>query len=173
MEREIYGLQDKNCWEYVHRHDVKIGATIMRCNWVYKCKMANGTCYEKKSRICIDGSNMNSDDYDANEVSSPVADRCSIRMLLSVAALRCLKIESIDITQAYIAQKLPNKAPNYMYAPRGFERKDRVLRILRPLYGLPASGHALYTSLSDWLQRIGLVKCKSDPTMYIFRRGED
>ena len=47
-----------------------------------------------------------------------------------------------------------------------------LLRILWPLYGLPTSGYTLYESLGDWLQRIGLHKCATDPTLYVYRTAK-
>ena len=182
MDAEIDGLTapKRRCWRAVDRSTVPAHETILRPIWVFKNKLVRGKVVRHKARLVVDGSAFNTETYvpDGQWHSSPVADRSTVRSVLCIAALRCLKLGDADLSQAYTAQRMPFSKPVYMYLPEGYgqtgaDGKPRVALLERPLYGLPFSGKALYCSLSDWLQRIGFSQSLTDPCLFIYRKGGD
>ncbi|KAL7279387.1 hypothetical protein ACG7TL_007228 [Trametes sanguinea] len=84
--------------------------------------------------------------FDYNETFAPTPKWASIRIILALAALEDLKLESVDISSAYLSGELKEEV--YMKQPEGFEEKaKRSLSILQRQYAL------------DILERYGFANC--------------
>ena len=60
--------------------------------------------------------------------------------------------------------------------PAGFEdpaRPDFVYRLNRSLYGLKQAPRAWYSRFASYLLSLGIVKAKSDTSLFVYRRGTD
>ena len=180
-DKEMCGQVENGTWTFVEASSVPPGTKCLPMVWTFRYKMPTPQNPDGvfKCRVCPNGSTMVAgEDYDEHKRSSPVAERSSFRIICCLTAMRCLVLEAVDLSQAYLQQKLPMRKPIYAYCPQGYNRtgKDgRPMRMLAhaPCYGLPFSGFCLYESLSDWLRRIGLKQCIADPCVWTWKRGRD
>ena len=108
---------------------------VVKNCWVFNIKPDG--CY----RSCLIAKGFSQvEGIDFDELSSPVVYYETARLLLAVAALEDLDIQSIDIKTAYLYSDLDEKI--YMEQPEGFKlpgKKNKVWRLRKVLYGLKAS----------------------------------
>lgn len=77
------------------------GKTILRNRVIFKVKDTDQpNTYELNSRTCVDGSPMK-ENIDYSNSYSPVGSIDSIRLLLAFAASRKLKLNVLDISNAF------------------------------------------------------------------------
>ena len=177
MSKEISGQFENGAWDVVDQCDCDPTVKVLPQIWAFKYKPPtaehpDGIC---KSRLCPNGSLLTSGvDFDEHIRSSPVADRASVRVLLALCAMRCLKLECADLCQAYLQQRLPkNSPPIYARCPPGFvtygrDGRPQRWRARAPVYGIPWAGNFLYKSLADWLRRIGARPTLADPCVWVW-----
>ena len=172
--KEVVGQLDKGTWEVTDHCDRDQDAPVLQMIMAYKYKHPTTKCPDGvfKARCCPDGSQLTAGQhYGQYAASSPVADRASVRTLLALCCMRCLKLECLDLEQAYLQQRLPEDQIIYVRCPPGHttygaDRKPQLWRALKPCYGLPWAGQALYESLTDWLRRIGARPTAADPCVW-------
>ena len=95
-----------------------------------------------------------------------------MRLILAQAALEDLHMTSIDISHAFINGDLDEEI--YMKPPPGFKEGDwgEVLHLLKSLYGLKQSARMWNKKLHSALQDLGFNRIRSDPSLYVYERGE-
>lgn len=159
-------MREKGTWEIVERPS-KI--KVVGSKWVYKLKWSpNKSEVKFKSRLVAQGF---SQEYGVNyyETYSPVVKNSAVRMLLAVAVKCKLKVEQIDIKNAYVNSDL--KEDVYVEQPQGFESGDRskyVLKLKKSLYGLKQSGAVWNKCLNELLvHKLKFKRAKTDPCVYI------
>ena len=83
-----------------------------------------------------------------------------------------LYLRSIDISHAFINGKLEEEI--YMCQPEGyhFGNPGDVLRLRKSLYGLKQAPRVWNQTLHKKLKDLGFKRCKSDPSLYIYARGD-
>ena len=173
-EKEVNGQLDKGTWQITDYGDRDPDAPILQMIMAYRFKPPTSKCPDGvfKARCCPDGSKLKAGvHFGQYAASSPVADRASIRTLLALCCLRCLKLESLDLEQAYLQQSLPDDQVIYVKCPPGHtaygkDNKPQLWRAKKTCYGLPWAGQALYESLTDWLRRLGARPTAADPCVW-------
>jgi hypothetical protein len=96
----------------------------------------------------------------------------TIRVILSIAALKDLKIQQMDVKGAYLNGTLQEEV--YMRQPEGYkDGSSQVCLLKKTLYGLKQSGREWNRELDDKLQRHNFKRLKSDPCVYIRREEDD
>jgi hypothetical protein len=173
-DKEVRGQLEKGTWEVTDYSDRVTDAPILQMVTAYKFKPPTKTSPDGtfKARCCPNGAQLTAGvHFGQYAASSPVADRASVRTLLALCCLRCLKLESLDLEQAYLQQRLPDDQIIYARCPPGHttygkDNKPQLWRAKKPCYGLPWAGQALYESLTDWLRRIGARPTAADPCVW-------
>ena len=86
-------------------------------------------------------------------------------------------IRSIDYVAAYLQGKFVDGEVVFCRMPPGFEEIDKktgkpfILRIEKPIYGIPQAGRRLQRQVVPWMKRQGLVQLdgalKDPPAKYL------
>jgi len=149
---EIAALQATRTWSLVPlpSHKRPIG-----CKWVYKIKLkADGTVERYKARLVAKGYNQ-VEGVDYQETFAPVAKMVTVRLLLSVTALRGWHLHQLDVNNAFLHGDLDEDV--YMTLPPGFGRKGetRVCKLHKSLYGLKQASRQWFIKVSGALKAAG------------------
>jgi hypothetical protein len=108
---------------------------------------------------------------------APVAKMATIRTVLAFAARCDYKIHQVNIKNAFLNGKFEEKEVIYMKLPPGVEltkEKGKVLRLLKPLYGLRQSACHWYKWLWGVLSKgLGMLKCEVDQAAFYWRKGDE
>jgi len=134
----LLGYLTNHTWTLVQPSS---GKKIVGCKWVFK-KKVDGLRPESlryKARLVAKGySKVQGVDF--NEVFSPVVKYTSIRVLLSLVAIKDLVLEQLDVKTAFLHGDLEEQI--YMKQPEGFEvvgKENYVCLLKKSLYGLKQS----------------------------------
>ena len=196
IKKEIEGLEKRGVWDKIHRSQVPKGHSVLPSHLVFKVKYhADGSFDKFKSRLVCGGHRAIEGVHYYNS-SSHMVTSTSMRMLMGYStgdwgrqveslikkgvpyqeALRsseCLKIHSIDISQAYIVATVPKGDPTiYMELPNLDPSKARnqfVARMKRLLYGIPSAGRNFERYLDRFLRSLGARPMVADRSVYIIQ----
>lgn len=132
MRSELDALERNNTWELVSLPPDK---KPIGCKWVFRINYkSDGTIERYKARLVILG-NKQVEGFDYNETFSPVAKMTSVRLFLSVAAIKGWYLYQMDVHNAFLHGDLDEEV--YMHLPPGFSASgDSVCRLRKSLYGL-------------------------------------
>ena len=174
MEEELNALKEYTTWEIV---DDPKNANIVSCRWTYVLKKdlsGNIVCY--KARLVVQGfSQMPGVDF--FDTYTPVTKMATIRTVLAFTARHDYKIHQVDIKNAFLNSKFEEQEVIYMKLPPGVEltkEKGKVLRLLKPLYGLRQSAHHWYKWLWGVLNKgLGMLKCEVDQAAFYWCKDGD
>ncbi|KAL6311415.1 hypothetical protein AAG906_035489 [Vitis piasezkii] len=98
---------------------------------------------------------------------SPVAKIASVRLLLSMAAMRSWPLYQLDIKNAFLHGDLAEEV--YMEQPPGFVAQGEsglVCRLRRSLYGLKQSPRAWFSRFSSVVQEFGMFCSTADHSLF-------
>ena len=101
------------------------------------------------------------------ETWAPTAAARSVRLVISIAAMRNDRVRHIDIKSAYLNAKLTETV--HVQPPTGYARTDEVWLLLKALYGVKQAGREWYKMLKTMLIRLGWRPTVSDPCVYYLR----
>ena len=169
MHAELKQLQETGTWELV---DKPADAIPIGNKWVFAKKHnKQGDLLKYKGRLVAKGFAQRPG-HDYLETFSPVVRMETIRALLSIAAVRDLKIQQMDVKGAYLNGVL--KETVYMKQPEGFEDgSDRVCLLKKTLYGLKQAGREWNKELDNKLKKHGFTRLRADPCAYTRGRDDD
>ena len=187
MNEELDALESNNTWEVT---DLPAGKTAIGCKWLYTTKydpQRESTRY--KSRLVILG-NRQKYGVDFDQTFAPVAKLTTVRSLLAVAAIKGWYTHQMDVKNAFLHGKLEDVV--YMKFPPGYkgvgfrfntefqgEHQDlsrfqnKVLRLLKTLYGLRQSPRLWFEKLSLALKSDGFKQSKADSTLFTKQEGSN
>ena len=82
-----------------------------------------------------------------------------------------MKLYTRDVTQAYIQSKSKLERKVYIKPPKEMMLSDdQVLRVIKPLYGIPESGlHWSLTYLEHHVESLGMKRTLIDPCVLVKR----
>ena len=169
MSAEIEALEKNNTWSLVK---CPAGQPIVDCRWVYKAKVNPDGSSKLKARLVARGfSQIYGENY--CETYAPVVKSSTIRLLIATAVNSGMKIEQLDVRNAYVKSDLRESV--YMQQPPGFWRGEGlVCKLNKSLYGLKQAGHEWSQCLSEFLVRdMQFNRLKSDPCVYTRGVGAD
>nr|CAN75244.1 hypothetical protein VITISV_014212 [Vitis vinifera] len=129
------------------------GKSTIGCRWVYTVKVGPDG---QVDRLKVYGS-------DYGDTFSLVAKIASVRLLLSMAAMRSWPLYQLDIKNAFLHGDLAEEV--YMEQPPGFVAQGEyglVCRLRRSLYGLKQSPRAWFSCFSSVVQEFGMFRSTSD-----------
>lgn len=163
MSLEIKALKQNRTWSLVPLppHKKPIG-----CKWVYKIKLhPDGSVERYKAHLVAKGySQIEGVDY--RETFALVAKLTTVRVLLSLAALRGWHLHQLDVNNAFLNGDLTEEV--YMQLPPGFGRKgeQRVCKLHKSLYGLKQASRQWFIKLSHTLKAAGFSQSRSDYSLF-------
>ena len=168
MDEELENMRETGTWEVSQLPE---GRKSIGSKWVFKTKFdANGNIAQRKARLVAQGfSQRYGVDYD--EVFAPVARGATMRLLLSVAGMRKLKVKQYDIKAAFLNGKL--KEEIFMRPPPGMQLEGKILRLRKSLYGLKQAARVWNQVLHESLVKNGCKQNETDPCLYSLASGGD
>ena len=153
-QKEVAGLLEKGVFETVtDRNDIPAGTRIFNSRFVDEIKNLGTEKAFEKSRLVVQAYN----DVDKGLVltQSPTIQRVSQRLMVCLAAtLNNTKLYTRDVTQAYVLSKSNLSRDFYIRPPKeliemiGADR-DCVLKVIKPLYGVPEAGNHWFATYHD------------------------
>lgn len=169
--KEIEGLLQEGTFEIASRRDLPEGTRVFGSKFIDQLKRA-GDAIRKKSRLVA----QNYQDADAVKIATkaPTVQRFSQRVLLSLAASSTnMDLCTRDVTQAYVQSDKRLERPVFIKPPPEMGLSpDTVLRVVRPLYGIPESGlHWYLTYLEYHTEQLGMRRTTVDPCVFVRRDG--
>jgi hypothetical protein len=168
------------------RSSVPPNKAILRNRVTFKVKDTDqANTYELYSRTCVDGSSMK-EHIDYTNSYSPVGSIDSIRLLLAIAASRKLKLNVLDISNAFQTSVVfdPDDRTYITLPPFYFEwfhhhwpdyplpslsPKELVIQCLCIIQGCKDAGNRWYILLKTHLQDIGMQVSPLDHGVFIWK----
>ncbi|RVW72360.1 Retrovirus-related Pol polyprotein from transposon TNT 1-94 [Vitis vinifera] len=156
MVYEMAALHSNGTWDLVV---LPSGKSTVGCRWVYTVKVGpDGQVDRLKARLVAKGyTQVYGSDY--GDTFSPVAKIASVRLLLSMAAMRSWLLYQLDIKMFFLHGDLAEEV--YMEQPPSFVAQGEsglVCRLRRSLYGLKQSPRAWFSRFSSVVQEFGMLR---------------
>ena len=180
--KEIGGLLDLNTFEFVSMDRVRSNQVIPT-KLVLKVKTrADGSFDKNKARLVVQGfhQRIGKDFY---STFSPMASLTSVRMVLAIAVKQNQDLIHMDVPQAFIRSFVD--AEIYVRLPKGvnimalndmgkrvpLEKANKVLRLLKSLYGIKQAPQLWNKELTRFLGTIGFQRLESESSVYVKHDG--
>jgi Reverse transcriptase (RNA-dependent DNA polymerase) len=171
MAKELDALAQNNTWNLVPSSEAK---NIVGCKWVFKTKRNSAGQLERhKARLVAKGYTQE-EGVDYIDTFSPVIKPTTIRLVLTLAVTSNWAIRQLDVNNAFLHGNLTEEI--YMAQPPGFvdpQHPDHVCRLNKALYGLRQSPRAWFQKLSTFLSQLGFLASSSDPSLFLYHKGND
>ncbi|PNX77125.1 retrovirus-related Pol polyprotein from transposon TNT 1-94 [Trifolium pratense] len=164
MIDEMTALESNSTWTLVPH---PTGKSTVGCRWVFTVKVGpDGQVDRLKARLVAKGyTQIYGLDY--GDTFSPVAKMASVRLFLSMAAIRHWPLYQLDIKNAFLHGDLEEEI--YMEQPPGFVAQGEsglVCRLQKSLYGLKQSPRAWFGKFSKVIQQFGMVRSEADHSVF-------
>ncbi|CAN1342859.1 Retrovirus-related Pol polyprotein from transposon TNT 1-94 [Linum perenne] len=163
MESELESLHKTNTWSLVPLPSDK---KPIGCKWVFKVKYkADGSIERYKARLVAKGYTQTAG-IDYVETFAPVAKMTTVRVLLSLAAIKGWKLFQLDVNTAFLHGDLFEEV--YMTPPPGliFNTPNLVCKLNKSLYGLKQASRQWNFKLTEFLVQSGYVQSKCDYSLF-------
>nr|GFB60390.1 retrovirus-related Pol polyprotein from transposon TNT 1-94 [Tanacetum cinerariifolium] len=158
-------------WELVPHRDQVMVITL---KWIYKVKLDElGGILKNKARLVARGYRQEEGIY-FEESFALVARHEAIRIFLAYAAYKNMVVYQMDVKTAFLNGNLQEEV--YVSQPDGSVDSDNpnhVYKLKKALYGLKQAPRAWYDMLSSFLLSQDFSKGSVDPTLFIWRNGND
>lgn len=169
--KEIQGLIQRGTWKVVLRREVPLNANVMGGRFVLAIK-DGGTGKELyKARYVVQGFR---DKMKTSLVHDSATSRqASARILVGLAAAFEFELFSTDVTQAYLQSATPLQREVYIKPGKDFGLgPDKLLKLLRPLYGLADSGDYWGATFSRHItEQLGMTPTIGDAAFFYKNEG--
>lgn len=165
MKEEMDGFEDMGVYEVV---DLPQGRRAVGCRWVYSFKRdIEGTITTYKARLVAQGfSQIPGLDFD--KTFAPVCRLSTVRTVVAFATQKNYHLHLWDAIKAFLNGKID--AEIYMKLAPGFFAGlaiNKVLRLLRSVYGLRQSSRVWYCKLRAILEALGFRRSDLDHCLFI------
>jgi hypothetical protein len=168
MVREMEAHLKNSTWELVK---LPPGPKAIDSKWVFKVKRSPDNTVERyKARLVAKGFGQRPGvNYD--ETFAPTTKWAALCTILALAALEDLKLESINISNAYLNSEL-HGVDMYMQQSDGFAERDStwVARLLKGLYGLKQGGRKWFCCLKEVLVELGFGRTRFNLLVFIWEK---
>ncbi|RVW85983.1 Retrovirus-related Pol polyprotein from transposon RE1 [Vitis vinifera] len=164
MVDEMAALHSNGTWDFVV---LPSGKSTVGCRWSTQLRLALMVrlialrpAWLLKAILRFYGS-------DYGDTLSPVDKIVSVRLLLSMAAMRSWPLYQLDIKNAFLHGDLVEEV--YMEQPPSFVAQGEsglVCRLRRSLYGLKQSPRAWFSRFSSVVQKFGMFRGTADHSVF-------
>ena len=141
--------------------------SLVGCRWVYTVKVGpDGQIDRLKARLVAKGYTQQYG-LDYYDTFSPVAKIASVRLLLSMDAMRSWPLFQLDIKNVFLHGDLAEEV--YMEQPPGFVAQGEsglVCKLHRSLYGLKQSPRAWFSRFSSVVQEFDMIRRAADHSVF-------
>ena len=165
MQIEIATLILQRTWESVPR---TANLHVLKGTWVFKLKrLPDGTPYRFKSRYCARG-DLQKEGIDFFETYAPDVLWSTMRLLLLTVLTEGWSTRQVDYTNAFAQADLKEEV--YLEYPCMFGPKsgtNKVLRLLKNLYGLRQAPCTFFEKLREGLLEHGYTQSQIDPCLFM------
>jgi len=168
-QKELAGLLEKGVFEITKLADVPQGVRLFNSRFVDEIKNPGTDKAFEKSRLVVQA--YNDQEKELVLTQSPTIQRVSQRLILCIAAMGPHSLYLRDISQAYVQSTTNLNREFYVRPPRELQTelgidKDSVLKVLKPLYGVPEAGnHWFKTYHSHHVQQLHMDQSTYDPCL--------
>ena len=112
------------------------------------------------------------------ETTSPTLNRRSKQLILQQATQKRWRLRKGDVTAAFLQGKKLTKskyclAPEELAEALGMPPGERVVRLLKSVYGLTAAPLEWYKEVNEVLIKLGAKRCETDPCVWVFVDEEE
>ena len=149
---------------------------IMKMRWVLTWKKDAETGDKKgKARLVVLGFQ---DPYLGQEhTCAPTLNKRSKQLLLQTVVQKDWRLKKGDVTAAFLQGRKLEKskyalAPEELAEAMGLKPGERVIRLLKSIYGLTAAPLEWYAQVNTVLHKLGGQRAFSDPCVWIFKDPE-
>nr|GEV27106.1 retrovirus-related Pol polyprotein from transposon TNT 1-94 [Tanacetum cinerariifolium] len=155
-----------------NNHGNRVASSYER-RWVYRLKRdKNGAITRYKARFVAKGFRQQPG-IDFHETFSSVVKSPFIRAVLSLAVTNDWPLRQLDIQNAFLHGNLKERV--CMKQPLGFidpQQPNHVCLLHKSLYGLKQASHDWFERLFRALFDLGFKGSKTDPSLFIYSRGD-
>lgn len=170
VEEELQAMADMKVWTPA---TLPPGRKAIGSKWVFKYKANPDGSGRYKARVVAKGYSQKKEiDFFADKIYSPVSRAEGIRTILSLAAQEKLFLNQFDVRAAFLQAELEEDL--YLEVPEGVRgvQANKVLKLLRSIYGLKQSSRNFFDKLTKILLSRGLQQSKTDSCIF-FKNGEN
>jgi hypothetical protein len=166
MRQEISSLFSQQTFEFIGtippRHQTIPSMFIFDIRY-----NPDGSIKKFKCRLVARGDRQHLSTF-SDTFADTVSSR-SINIILSLAAIFNLDLESIDIKTAFLYS--PVKEDIYIKRPLGVDDDlmPPYMKLNKCLYGLKQAAHEWKSHIHNTITTIGFIQCKTDECVYVYR----
>nr|GEX76255.1 hypothetical protein [Tanacetum cinerariifolium] len=147
---------------------------VITLKWIYKVKLEElGGILKNKARLVAHGYRQE-EGINFEESFAPVARLEAIRIFLAFVAHKNMVVYQIDVKTVFLNGTLWEEV--YVSQSDGFvdpDNPNHVYKLKKVIYGLKQAPRAWYDMLSSFLISQDFSKGSVDPTLFIYRNGND
>ena len=157
MDEELALMMKYKVWDEVDQPEE---TNIVGCRWVFRIKRdLSGKILKYRARLVAQGFTPLYG-VDFYETFAPVARLSSIQAVIALAASENWELHQMDVKSAYLNS--PIDTAIYMRLPPGYNRKGKVARVMKGIYGLRQSGNLWHKTLTIAFNELDLTRSAID-----------
>jgi TfoX/Sxy family transcriptional regulator of competence genes len=165
IQEEYDSLLENGTWEVIDRPS----QNVLSGKWVFRLKRGpDGRVCRWKARWVVRGFEQQ-EGIDYQETFASVVKPMSYKVLFAIAAAHDLEVEQMDVKTAFLYGEI--KETVFVELPPGvdpsIDRKTKVCKLRKGLYGLKQSPSIWYKTLSDFLKSLGFRSLLADYSVFI------
>ncbi|XP_071719215.1 uncharacterized protein [Rutidosis leptorrhynchoides] len=165
IKSEIDSILQNHTWELV---DLPPGCKPLGYRWIFKKKLKpDGTIDKYKAMLVIKGYRQR-EGLDYFDTYSAVTRITSIKLVLSIIAIRNLEVHQMDVKTAFLNGNLEEEI--YMEQPAGFKapgQERKVCKLVKSLYGLKQAPKQWHQKFEHVMLDLGFKINECDKCVYV------
>ena len=144
---------------------------VMKMRWVLTWKRNEDGTPKGKARLVVLG--FQDPHLGTENTSAPTLNRRSKQILLQTVVQREWKLKKGDVTAAFL-QGRPLQKSKYALAPAelaeamNLPQGERVIRLVKSVYGLTTAPLEWYSQVDKVLKELGGIQTAADPCVWVF-----
>jgi len=168
-------LEQRGKLLYVPYNELPPHTTLIPTTTLLRIKTdANGKPHSRKARCNIRGDRQQPHiHYDPHALTSPVAEKETIRTILALAATNNYAAHHWDLDAAFLHELLPNDNPIFIQQPKSFDgtykHPHHVCKVVGNMYGTKQECRTFTQGLATFLTLAHYNRIASDACTYLYR----